>query len=1103
MNAYLTSGASSNDSLTGTSENDTLRGGRGRDYLSGGRGSDTYLFQLGDGQDTIYDVDPFTMFDTSSDRLIFSGAGLTTANAIVTRVNGDNDLRISFKGLSDSVTFLGMAYTYSSAPLDGVETVTFSDGVIWNKEQLLGSYMGVGASTNDSVYGTGGNNAIRGGRGQDYLDGRSGADTYLFQLGDGQDTINDVGSSIDTGSDRLIFAGAGLTAANATVNRVNGNNDLRISFKGLSDSVTFSYLASKYAQPFEASMAAQLTDGVETITFSDGTVWNEAQLLGAYMGVGASTNDRIFGTAGNNTIRGGRGQDSMNGGDGADTYLFQLGDGQDNVRDWALTSLNQGSDRLIFSGAGLTAANAIVTRLPSSSGYSTLKISFKGLSDSVALTDRIPNSPLFTNDGTGLIYSPSLPNDVTRDGIETVTFSDGTVWNKAKLWNNSTVQTNLNLTGTSANDTIAGGTGDDRLYGLEGSDTLRGGRGEDYLDGGQGADTYSFQLGDGGDWIQDSGYDNAIDTLIFSGLGLTSTNAIVTRLDTSSDLQITFTGLSDLVLLKDQLSGGISNNVGVERVQFSNGVTWNKAQVWNAYLTQGAASDDNLIGTNAADTLKGGLGYDILDGALGADTYLFQQGDGGDTIKDLGYDNVIDTLIFSGSGLTSTNAIVTRLGISDDLQITFAGLSDAVLLKDQVYGGIGYNYGVERVQFSNGVTWNEAQLWNAYLTQGAASDDRLLGTDAAETLKGGLGYDILDGGLGADIYLFQQGDGGDTIKDSGYDSVIDTLTFSGSGLTSTNAIVTRLGTSDDLQIGFVGLSDSVMLKDQIYGGIGYNYGIERVQFSNGVSWNEAQLWNAYLTQGEASDDYLRGTDVADILKGGRGNDFLDGKYGADTYLFQLGDGGDTISDTGYDNVIDTLIFSGSGLTSTNAIVTRLRFSNDLQINFTGLSDSVVLKDQLYGGIGYSSGIERIQFSNGVSWTEAQIWNAYLTQGAASDDYLTGTDVADILKGGRGNDFLDGGLGADTYYFQVGEGSDTLSDTGYDNGVDKLVFSGNGLTSSNVRATRNGNDVQLSFGGTSDSVLLKNQLNSGNYGLESIQFSNGVSWNRSQLSSALR
>jgi Ca2+-binding RTX toxin-like protein len=688
----ILNGTVGDDILTGGSENDILSGLKGNDYLNGRGGADTYLFAQGDGQDTIED----SSGDSSVDTLVFSGTGLTTANVVVTRVGDSNDLKISFGGLSDSVVLKSQLFSGLSNGY-GVENVKFNDGVVWTKAQLWNAYLTTGASSNDTLTGTSGNDTLRGGFGRDYLEGKGGSDTYLFQLGDGQDTIYDPSSNIDSSIDSLVFSGTGLTAANALVTRVNENNDIRISFRGLSDSVTLAFQAGQYAQPL---------DGVDTVRFSDGVVWNKEQLLGAYMAAGADTNDTIYGTNGNNTLRGARGRDYLDGRGGSDTYLFHLGDGQDTIQDWPSTgSSDPGFDRLVFSGAGLTAANAIITRVPFDSSSSTLKISFRGLSDSVVLADTIPNNPRFSADGTALTSS-IFPTLITN-GIETVTFSDGTVWTKAQLWNASTAQTNTTLNGTSGNDTLTGGVGDDRLFGLAGNDTLRGGRGDDELRGGEGADSYLFQLGDGGDTIYDADAD--IDTLIFSGTGLTSTNTIVTRLWDSNDLQITFGGLSDSVVLKDQLYR-YSESYGVESVRFSDGVTWTKAQLWNAYLNQGTASDDKLIGTEANDTLRGGLGNDYLDGGLGADTYLFKAGDGGDTIRDNGYDSGIDRLVLSGTGLTSSNVRASRVGDSSDVQLSFGGTSNSILLQGQLSRG---DYGLESIQFSNGVTWNKSQLLNA------------------------------------------------------------------------------------------------------------------------------------------------------------------------------------------------------------------------------------------------------------------------------------------------------------------------------------------------------------------------------------------------------
>ncbi|MEH2257143.1 calcium-binding protein [Nostoc sp.] len=260
-----------------------------------------------------------------------------------------------------------------------------------------------------------------------------------------------------------------------------------------------------------------------------------------------------------------------------------------------------------------------------------------------------------------------------------------------------------------------------------------------------------------------------------------------------------------------------------------------------------AATNDTLEGTSVADTLIGGKGDDFLNGKGGADIYRYALGDGNDILYDTEYrGGNIDQLIFSGSGLTASNAIVTRLGSRDDLKISFGGVTGSVTLKEQVDGT--YDYGVEKITFSNGTIWNEAQLRNAYLTLGAATNDTLEGTSVADTLIGGKGDDFLNGKGGADIYRYALGDGNDILYDTEYrGGNIDQLIFSGSGLTASNAIVTRLGSRDDLKISFGGVTGSVTLKEQVDGT--YDYGVEKITFSNGTIWNEAQLRNAYLTLG--------------------------------------------------------------------------------------------------------------------------------------------------------------------------------------------------------------------------------------------------------------
>ncbi|WP_317845865.1 calcium-binding protein, partial [Pseudomonas savastanoi] len=93
-------GLSGNDRLYGGQGNDVLTGGGGNDYLAGGDGSDTYDFNAGDGQDTIFNAD--TDAEGSKVDVIRFGSGIAVNDVVVTR--NYYDLVLKIKGSSDSVT---------------------------------------------------------------------------------------------------------------------------------------------------------------------------------------------------------------------------------------------------------------------------------------------------------------------------------------------------------------------------------------------------------------------------------------------------------------------------------------------------------------------------------------------------------------------------------------------------------------------------------------------------------------------------------------------------------------------------------------------------------------------------------------------------------------------------------------------------------------------------------------------------------------------------------------------------------------------------------------------------------------------------------------
>ena len=121
-----------------------------------------------------------------------------------------------------------------------------------------------------------------------------------------------------------------------------------------------------------------------------------------------------------------------------------------------------------------------------------------------------------------------------------------------------------------------------------------------------------------------------------------------------------------------------------------------------------------------------------------------------------------------------------------------------------------------------------------------------------------------------------------------------------------------------------------------------------------------------------------------------------------------------------------------------------------------------------------------------------------------DDHITGSDVADELRGGRGDDILAGGAGDDTYYYQRGDGHDTITETyNYNAGSrDRLVLGDIGADE--VTVVRDGSDLLLCIAGSGEaeagSIRLTGQFNhiGDTQGVESIIFADDSIWSKSAI-----
>ena len=320
-----------------------------------------------------------------------------------------------------------------------------------------------------------------------------------------------------------------------------------------------------------------------------------------------------------------------------------------------------------------------------------------------------------------------------------------------------------------------------------------------------------------------------------------------------------------------------------------------------------------------------------------------------------------------------------------------------------------------RLSAANGAG-NDAISGFEHLT-GGSGNDRLIGTDAANTLTGLGGDDRLNGGAGADKLL--GGDGNDTYI---VDDVGDTVTEA----------------ADE------GVADLVQ---------------SSVAFTLGDNIENLTLTGSAIIAGtgNGSDNIITGNGVANTLTGGAGDDRLDGGLGADKLLG--GEGNDTYIIDNAGEIVTELAAEGdvdlvqSSVTFTlGANVENLKLMGAVAVNGTGnalnnaitgngmanVLTGVAGNDTLNGGLGSDTlnggtgadmlvgggGIDTATYASDVTGVTVSLMTGNGVGGDADGDSLTGITN---LTGGLGNDTLEGNASANTLIGGAnGADGDTLS-----------------------------------------------------------------------------
>lgn len=212
---------------------------------------------------------------------------------------------------------------------------------------------------------------------------------------------------------------------------------------------------------------------------------------------------------------------------------------------------------------------------------------------------------------------------------------------------------------------------------------------------------------------------------------------------------------------------GALQDFDTDQISFQDGsILWVGAQGRNQFdvlRDAGTAqdADNQLIGLDGNDLLRGGFGDDKMLGGDGRDYLVGRAGD--------------DTLD-GGAGRD-----LLAGGAGDDKLLGREG-------RDLLHGGEGDDHldgGAGRDQLS-GEAGDD-------LLRGGADRDYLRGGRGDDTLDGGSGDDLLRGGEGADSFVFQLGAGQDRILD--FDACEDVLDFSQTGLSFEDLTITARGRS--------------------------------------------------------------------------------------------------------------------------------------------------------------------------------------------------------------------------------------------------------------------------------------------------------------------
>ena len=688
------------------------QGDRGINFLFGGAGNDTYIV------------------DTAGDVVTeYADEGIDSIQSSVDFVLSDNVENLSLTG-SRSIAGLGNTLDNTLIGNAGANTLSGLEG-----DDALDGGAGV-----DTLYGGQGADTLRAGAQGGQLFGEEGGDTYIYFAGDGEVLIEDApqtGGQVGLSPNILVF-GDGIRLEDVRFEESAG--DLLITFVGQPE--------DRVVLRGYSSQRATQTNSVDIIRFADG---REIVGLGVADNSGVGTLDVLADGV------------PAAGGTGSDVYRIAL-DGNAPGSEFVIAETSRPGDQ-----------NRI--ELSGEINLDDLHLAFDGrdLLLQLSKTGQVIRFAGFDPRAEGM-QSPVSEINLSSLGIS-LSFDD-------------LLARGVRIIGTPNDDVLTGTALADWIEGREADDTMSGGaRG----------DLYFIDADGGADTIVDTENGDAPNTLVLPE---------ATMLD---DVRLSFDAEGFLILDLDKTGNRIrlsgfdpQNPLGpraVERFRFGlkgNEIGYQELLA-RGFDIVGTDESDALKGTALTDRVRGGDGNDQIEatpggdwlaGEGGDDTYVVHRGDGIVTIDDVAEQGAGNVLRF-GPGIDS-NDLSNKLRFEADsngghvLLIPYGEAGDLVRLTGfDPQDALGH-HAIERFEFADGTAVDYATLvsWG-FVVEGDNANNALKGTNVgdrlyghggddalqagtgSDELHGGAGSDLLQGAEGDDAYVFNKGDGLDTIVDSG------------------------------------------------------------------------------------------------------------------------------------------------------------------------------------------------------------------------------------------------------------------------------------------------------------------------------------------------